>query len=76
MHWNYRIFKDDSGYCHVREVYYNQDKTINCFTENAVAPIAETPEELIGVLEMMLNDVKKSKNDVLDDNLSILNTKQ
>ena len=47
------------------EVIYNDEGEISAHTEEPEV-IADTPEELIESLEMMLNDAKKYKNKILD----------
>jgi hypothetical protein len=74
MHWNYRIVKDDHGpeyegepIYSLRECFYNDEKKIAGFTANPIDVLADTPEGIIEVLEMMLRDAKKSVADVLDE---------
>tara|TARA_B100000989_G_C19484262_1_gene446648 strand:+ start:750 stop:1070 length:321 start_codon:yes stop_codon:yes gene_type:complete len=47
------------------EVIYNDEGKISAHTEEPEV-IADTPEELIESLEMMLSDAKKYKNKILD----------
>jgi len=50
-HWNYRVIrkhhlKPDSVTYHVHEVYYRDDGGIDGWTQESVAPMGETAEEL------------------------------
>ena len=50
-HWNYRVIrkhhtKTDSVTYHVHEVYYRDDGNIDGWTQESVAPMGETAEEL------------------------------
>ena len=69
MHWNYRIFRhstDGEGKLAVHETYYNERGQVCAWTSDAQFGFYETPDDLIAVLERMLVDVKRSKEDVLD----------
>ena len=61
--WNYRIIKDKNAYG-LYEVMYNDDGEIFAHSEEAEV-IAESPEELIDTLNMMLSDANKSKENIL-----------
>jgi len=61
--WNYRIIKDKNSYG-LYEVMYNDDGEIFAHSEEAEV-IAESPEELIETLNMMLSDANKSKENIL-----------
>lgn len=70
--WNYRIIHYDSdkgmglkNHYGLYEVIYNDEGKISAHTEEPEV-IADTPEELIESLEMMLSDAKKYKNKILD----------
>ena len=66
--WNYRILRfenDGLSYFRLHEVYY-KDESIMAWTENPATPFGETVNGLIKALEMMLDDAKKSRKDVLD----------
>ena len=76
MSWNYRIVErkhNSEKWYEVVEAYYEEDnKTVNGFTdtrENPVRHMGETVEELIEVYEMVLKDLKKSKDDILSENM-------
>ena len=50
-HWNYRVIRKrhtevDSVTYHVHEVYYREDGGIEGWTQESVAPMGETAEEL------------------------------
>jgi len=61
--WNYRIIKDKNAYG-LYEVMYNDDGEIFAHSEEAEI-IAESPEELIKTLNLMLSDANKSKENIL-----------
>ena len=61
--WNYRIIKDKNSYG-LYEVMYNDDGEIFAHSEEAEI-IAESPEELIETLNLMLSDANKSKENIL-----------
>ena len=61
--WNYRIIKDENAYG-LYEVMYNDDGEIFAHSEEAEI-IAESPEELIETLKLMLSDANKSKENIL-----------
>ena len=61
--WNYRIIKDKNAYG-LYEVMYNDDGEIFAHSEEAEI-IAESPEELIETLNLMLSDANKSKENIL-----------
>jgi len=61
--WNYRIIKDKNAYG-LYEVMYNDDGEIFAHSEEAEVT-AESPEELIKTLNMMLADANKSKENIL-----------
>jgi hypothetical protein len=61
--WNYRIIKDKNAYG-LYEVMYNDDGEIFAHSQEAEV-IAESPEELIETLNMMLADANKSKENIL-----------
>jgi DNA topoisomerase VI subunit A len=71
MTWSYRICKDDNGEHEatysIREVFYNEDKKVMGFTEEPINVVAESPESVVNVLEMMLKDVKRSLEDIIEE---------
>jgi hypothetical protein len=52
-HWNYRVVCVD-GFCHLREIYYNENGEIEFWTEGAMPATGEDSEDIRGSLEMML----------------------
>lgn len=72
MTWNYRIVEHkvkgekEAGYFAIHEAYYEPDAPADSITNNPITPIADDPDELIRVLEMMLADAKKSRLAILD----------
>jgi hypothetical protein len=68
-HWNYRIVRDKIAggeYYRVHEVYYDMDGKPTIITEDPEAAFGETPDELIADLELMLEHVLRSKDDIID----------
>ena len=61
--WNYRIIKRKNSYG-LYEVMYNDDGEIFAHSEEAELE-AESPEELIETLNLMLSDANKSKENIL-----------
>lgn len=63
MVWNYRVFRcadpDGSPTYEIREVYYNEAKEIEGWTEGACAPMGETFRELIGDIAWLLAALDK-----------------
>ena len=57
--WNYRGMVDREGFHSVREVFYDDDGTIESFSANPSPPFGESPEELIENLGMMMEGLKK-----------------
>lgn len=62
MTWNYRIVrtKDESGadWFAVHEVHYDAEGEPLGMTEKPVTVEGETPEDIIGDLELMLKDAR------------------
>ena len=59
-HWNYRILKhnDKTGtWFGLHEVYYNEDGSINSYTQDAIA-FGDSPQEVRNVLRQMLDDAE------------------
>lgn len=77
MTWNNRIFKHtdyhekfgSSEYYQLHETYYDESNKIISWTVDNIAPHGDTVDELIEHLEQMLNDAKRSKDDILDYDL-------
>lgn len=76
-HWNYRVtrerFPDEDQYA-IREVYYDGDKIVG-WTREPSAPIGESVQELIEVLDRMRNaaaDVDLQVIDISDDNHPVI----
>ena len=63
--WNYRIIKKSEDNYGLYEVFYNDDKEIFGHSENPEV-WAESPNELIEQLSMMLSDAIKCKGDELE----------
>jgi hypothetical protein len=72
MSWNYRLCKtayragtpDEEIELTIREVYYREDGSICSYSENAIAPRAETPSEMKWVLEKMQEALNKDLVDL------------
>ena len=71
MNWNYRILEiihDEGNTYEVVEVYYDEDGTVDGYTDISESPLrhtGDTVDELIEVYEIILKDLKKSKDDVI-----------
>lgn len=65
MGWNYRIVKRNRYYF-LHEAYYNKKGQADSITAEPVGPCADTPEELIAILEQQLKDAKHYKDDILN----------
>lgn len=72
MSWNYRLCKQTFGKgtnleevtFTIREVYYKEDGSISGYTENPAYPRAETPEEMLWVLQKMQESLNKEVIDL------------
>ena len=62
--WNYRIIKNGETYG-LYEVIYNDEKQIAAHSENPELESHDV-DDLIESLEMMLEDAKKCKNNILE----------
>ena len=65
MTWNYRIMKKydphmEEEYHVLTEVFYEKDGTLMAYSEHEEI-MASSPEEIVTVLEMMLEDAKKDQ---------------
>ncbi len=49
--WNYRVFRETNGDYIIREVFYEEDKSIIGCTENPVEPWGQSLEELARDIE-------------------------
>jgi hypothetical protein len=81
MSWNYRVFKrkitlppgipktdlDPEYYYEIREVYYNQNHEITAFSAESLGIGAESIEELKKVVQMILDNIDRFKDDVLEE---------
>jgi len=66
--WNYRILKhidDDVEYYGLHEVYYEDKKPTDCTEKSIDLSNFESAEEMIKSLEMMLEDAKLYKDDII-----------
>ena len=62
--WNYRIIKDGETYG-LYEVIYNDEGEI-CAHDEKPTIVGESVDELIKSLEMMLSDINRCKDDILE----------
>ena len=65
MTWNYRIMKKhdphmDEDFYVLTEVFYEKDGTLMAYSEHEEI-MASSPEEIVTVLEMMLEDATKDQ---------------
>lgn len=68
MSWNYRVFKkniNDRDYYYIKEVFYDKHGEIVSFTEDTETGYFEDLEHLVQSHEIMLNDIKKYKDNPL-----------
>ena len=74
MNWNFRILEiihEDGNTYEVVEVYYDEDGTVDGYTDILESPLrhtGDTVDELIEVYEIILKDLKRSKDDVIKSN--------
>lgn len=71
MSWNYRIMKKydphmEEDYYILTEVFYEKDKALMAYSDHEEI-MASSPEEIIQILEMMLNDAKKDQPILTED---------
>ena len=65
------IIHDEENAYEVVEAYYDEDGAIDGYTDISESPLrhmGDTVDELIAVYEMILKDLKKSKDDVIKSN--------
>ena len=70
MTWNYRIMKRKCPetkeiYYALNEVFYKKNGNLMAYSERDDI-VGDSPEEVIKVLEMMLNDAKKNRPILLE----------
>ena len=71
MNWNYRILEiihDEGNTYEVVEAYYDEDGTVDGYTDISEMPLrhmGDTVDELIEVYEIILKDLKRSKDNVI-----------
>lgn len=75
MHWNVRIFKHNVGidqddnpiiYYAAHETYFDKDDKVEGYTEDPIELRADSIGELIDYVEMILDDLKKNKHQILE----------
>lgn len=75
MHWNVRIFKHNVGidqddnpitYYAAHETYYDKGNKVDGYTEDPIELRMDTVDGLIDYVEMILTDLKKTRDKVLD----------
>lgn len=69
--WNYRIMvrtcpETGSEYYSLNEVFYEKDGSYMAYSDHDDI-VGGSPEEIIGVLEMMLEDAKKDRPILTED---------
>ncbi len=60
-YWKYAIIKRGKEDFGIHEVYFNKKGTIQYTTEETIFLNGKTPDYLIRMLELMLNDLKDGK---------------
>ena len=73
MTWNYRIMKRKCPetkeiYYALNEVFYKKNGNLMAYSERDDI-VGDSPEEVIKVLEMMLNDAKKNRPILLEKDI-------
>jgi hypothetical protein len=58
MKWNYRVIESE-GVFRIHEVYYNEKNEITAISEDPIAPLGETLEELKGDLKYYQQALKR-----------------
>ena len=67
-HWSYRILKISPQEYKVVEAYYDEDGNVDNITDiSALRFVGDDVEELISVFELALNELKKNKDNVLEE---------
>ena len=70
MTWNYRIMKrtDENGneYYSLNEVFYKEKGKLSAYSEHDEI-VGGSPNEIVGLLEMMLTDAKKDRPILTED---------
>jgi hypothetical protein len=69
--WNYRVMVDADGNYNIREVYYNEDKAIEGWTDEC-SPYGEELDELISDLNYMMKALTQDvlvESDLIDDKI-------
>ncbi|MDP7368325.1 MAG: hypothetical protein QGH83_13835 [Candidatus Pacebacteria bacterium] len=67
-HWSYRILKISPQEYKAVEAYYDEDGNVDNITDiSALRFVGDDVEELISVFELALNELKKNKDNVLEE---------
>ncbi len=67
-HWSYRILKISPQEYKAVEAYYDEDGNVDNITDiSALRFVGNDVEELISVFELALNELKKNKDNVLEE---------
>lgn len=81
MGWNYRVLKKQGTYqfpngftqtwttYSIHEVYYNDDGSVKMWSVDPIHPGGETPQDLIGDVELMYGAFEKSILQEIDSKL-------
>ncbi|MBW1835147.1 MAG: hypothetical protein JRI62_10590 [Deltaproteobacteria bacterium] len=70
-YWNYRVIRkhykeSDTNTYQIHEVYYKEDGAIEGWTESAVEPLGETPDELREDIRLMIIHNKLTRGIILN----------
>lgn len=75
MYWNIRIFKHSVGidqddkeifYYAAHETYYDKKDKIESYTKDPIDLRADSVDELIDYVQMILDDLKKTRHQIFD----------
>ena len=67
--WNYRVFKtliNDREYYCIKETYYDEQGNVISYTDDTITGYFEDVEHLENVHELILADIKKYKDNIID----------
>lgn len=70
--WNYRVYKkliNSREYYYLKETYYDSNGQITSIVEDTMTGYFEDLDSLQQLHEHMLNDIKKYREDVLDESV-------
>lgn len=72
MKWNYRVFRktiNDREWFYIKETYYDETNEPCSVLEDPETGYWETLDQLKESLQMMMNDVEKYQDTILDESV-------